>query len=121
MDRRATHDVRARVCAGLRGDVVEIGFGTGLNTPYYPPEVTKVLYSQSDRRSGRGATRAEAGRLVPFRRAWARPRSAGFAVEQLGDRTFVGLHADRRTPHPPGAEPFAPDRTVDRISSLLLG
>src|SRR5205085_8770938 len=43
MDRRATHDVRARVCAGLRGDVVEIGFGTGLNAPYYPPEVTKVL------------------------------------------------------------------------------
>jgi ubiquinone/menaquinone biosynthesis C-methylase UbiE len=43
MDRRATRDVRARVCAGLRGDVVEIGFGTGLNTPYYPPEVTKVL------------------------------------------------------------------------------
>ena len=43
MDRTATHDVRARVCAGLRGDVVEIGFGTGLNAPYYPPEVTKVL------------------------------------------------------------------------------
>src|SRR5260370_42355828 len=43
MDRRATHDVRARVCAGLRGDVVEIGFGTGLNTPYYPTEITKVL------------------------------------------------------------------------------
>jgi ubiquinone/menaquinone biosynthesis C-methylase UbiE len=43
MDRKATRDVRARVCAGLRGDVVEIGFGTGLNAPYYPPEVTKVL------------------------------------------------------------------------------
>src|SRR2546426_8408134 len=43
MDRRATHDVRARVCAGLRGDVVEVGFGTGLNVAHYPPEVTKVL------------------------------------------------------------------------------
>lgn len=34
--------IRARVCEGLKGDVVEVGFGTGLNTPYYPGEVTKV-------------------------------------------------------------------------------
>ncbi len=43
MRRRATRAVRARVCEGLRGDVVEIGFGTGLNAPYYPGEVTKIL------------------------------------------------------------------------------
>jgi ubiquinone/menaquinone biosynthesis C-methylase UbiE len=43
MDRQATREVRARVCSGLRGEVVEIGFGTGLNTAYYPPEVTKIL------------------------------------------------------------------------------
>jgi ubiquinone/menaquinone biosynthesis C-methylase UbiE len=35
-------EVRRRVCAGLHGDVVEIGFGTGLNAPYYPEEVTVV-------------------------------------------------------------------------------
>lgn len=42
MDRKPTRTVRARVCAGLRGEVVEIGFGTGLNAAYYPPEVTKI-------------------------------------------------------------------------------
>ncbi len=49
MDRRSTRDVRARVCAGLRGEVVEIGFGTGLNAPYYPPEVTRVLAIEPSR------------------------------------------------------------------------
>src|ERR1700686_1093001 len=43
MDRKANRAARARVCARLLGDVVEIGFGTGLNVPYYPLEVSRVL------------------------------------------------------------------------------
>ena len=43
MNRKANRAVRARVCEGLQGDVVEVGFGTGLNTRYYPPEVTRVF------------------------------------------------------------------------------
>ena len=42
MDRKATRVVRQRVCAGLHGDVVEVGFGTGLNTRFYPTSVTNV-------------------------------------------------------------------------------
>jgi SAM-dependent methyltransferase len=42
MNTKQTRDIRARVCAGLAGDVVEIGFGTGLNLPYLPPAVTRL-------------------------------------------------------------------------------
>ncbi len=42
MNRKAARAVRARICTGLRGEVVEIGFGTGLNASHYPPEVTKI-------------------------------------------------------------------------------
>ena len=34
--------VRTEVCAGLHGDVIELGFGTGHNLPYLPPEVTGI-------------------------------------------------------------------------------
>jgi ubiquinone/menaquinone biosynthesis C-methylase UbiE len=34
--------VRARVTAGLAGEVIEIGFGSGLNVPHYPAAVTRV-------------------------------------------------------------------------------
>jgi SAM-dependent methyltransferase len=40
MDRGDSRAIRARVCAGLSGDVVEVGFGSGLNLPYVPAEVT---------------------------------------------------------------------------------
>jgi ubiquinone/menaquinone biosynthesis C-methylase UbiE len=33
---------RARVCAGLEGEVLEVGFGSGRNVPHYPAAVTRV-------------------------------------------------------------------------------
>lgn len=39
---RTLEPMRRRVCEGLAGDVVEIGFGSGLNVPCYPAAVTRV-------------------------------------------------------------------------------
>ena len=42
MDSKQTREIRARVCAGLTGEVLEIGFGTGLNLPHMPAAVTRL-------------------------------------------------------------------------------
>src|SRR5581483_2752780 len=42
MNTKQTREIRARVCTDLKGEVVEIGFGTGHNLPYLPGEVTQL-------------------------------------------------------------------------------
>ena len=39
---KAADSLRGRVCDGLEGEVVEIGFGSGLNVPFYPASVRRV-------------------------------------------------------------------------------
>ena len=42
MRRNDLDELRARVASKLTGDVLEIGFGSGLNVPFYPAGVTRV-------------------------------------------------------------------------------
>jgi hypothetical protein len=55
---RVTGELRGRVCAGLTGDVLEIGYGSGLNQPHLPAAVT----GSGDRAVSHGAA---AGRGTP--------------------------------------------------------
>lgn len=51
-------ELRIEACAGLRGRVLELGFGSGLNTRFYPAEVSEIAavepsdlgWSMSERR-----------------------------------------------------------------------
>lgn len=42
MSSRELAPIRARVNASLEGEVLEVGFGSGLNVPHYPSSVTRV-------------------------------------------------------------------------------
>ncbi len=42
LDTDEVHQLRDRACAVLSGDVLEVGFGSGLNVPFYPAAVTRV-------------------------------------------------------------------------------
>jgi ubiquinone/menaquinone biosynthesis C-methylase UbiE len=65
---RANRPLRRRACDGLHGRVVEIGFGSGLNIPYYPSTVTSVAAVEPADLGWKLAADRLAGTTVPIER-----------------------------------------------------
>jgi SAM-dependent methyltransferase len=62
---RPFEKTRARVAAGLTGEILEVGFGSGRNVPHYPSEVTRVLAVEPAAAGRRLAAERVAASKVP--------------------------------------------------------
>jgi ubiquinone/menaquinone biosynthesis C-methylase UbiE len=66
-EQRGAIDHRRRLLEGLRGTVVEIGAGHGLNFPHYPPEVSEVVAIEPEPTLRSQAETAAESAPVPIR------------------------------------------------------
>ena len=66
---KTVEPLRRRVCAGLAGDVVELGFGSGHNVPFYPAAVTRVTAVEPSDVGWRLAAERVKAATVPVRRS----------------------------------------------------
>ena len=75
--------LRERVCEGLAGDVVEIGFGSGLNVPFYPATVTRVAAVEPSDLAWKLAAKRLSAATVPVDRAGLDGQSLPFADDSF--------------------------------------
>ena len=127
--------VRARVAAGLAGEVLEIGFGSGLNIPYYPAGLKRVRAVDPAAAGRRLAAGRAAACAVPIEYvgsdAEALPVADASVDHVLSTWTLCtipdamrALGEVRRVLRPGGAFRFvehglAPDPGVARLQQLL--
>ena len=83
LDAPELRPLRVRVCAGLVGEVVEIGFGSGLNVPHYPPTVTRVAAVEPSDVGWRLATQRTAAARVPVQRSGLDGQAMPFADDSF--------------------------------------
>ena len=74
---------RERACAGLRGRVLEVGFGSGLNIPYYPAEVTEVAAVEPADTGWKLAEKRVRASQVPVERSGLDGQSLPFADDSF--------------------------------------
>ena len=78
-----TTDVRDRVCAGLAGNVLEIGHGSGLNQPHLPREVTGIWAVEPSVTAIRLGADRRAGSAIPVVVGGADAQSLAFPDDRF--------------------------------------
>jgi ubiquinone/menaquinone biosynthesis C-methylase UbiE len=76
---KATMPLRQRVCEKLAGDVVELGFGSGHNVPFYPASVTHLAAVEPADLGWKLAAKRLGETSVPVQRAGLDGQSLPFA------------------------------------------
>jgi len=86
MNTKAVREERARCLSEVTGTVLEVGFGSGLNLPHYPPAVTKVVGVDPSGGSAKLARKRIAASPVPV-------EIVGLSAEKLplADNSFDSI------------------------------
>jgi SAM-dependent methyltransferase len=132
---KSSEPIRRRVCEGLAGEVVEIGFGSGLNVPFYPTAVTRVTAVEPADLAWRLADKRLMSTTVPVERSGLDGQSLPFAEDSYDAAISTwtlctipdvagALHELRRVLKPGGTLHFvehglAPDESVRRWQQRL--
>jgi SAM-dependent methyltransferase len=66
---KSLNPLRERVCAGLTGEVVEVGFGSGSNVAFYPATVSRLTAVEPSDVAWKIAAKRLRGSTVPIERA----------------------------------------------------
>jgi len=80
---KAVAPLRRRVCEGLEGNVVEIGFGSGHNVPFYPDTVSRVAAIEPADVGWRLAEKRLRAATVPVQRSGLNGESLPFTDDSF--------------------------------------
>jgi len=142
--RKSSNELRNRVCEGLHGSVVEIGFGSGLNIPFYPDSVDGIAAVEPADLGWKLAGKRLADSPVPVERCGLDGQSLPLADDSCDTAlstwtlctipdVIAALHEVRRVLKPGGTFHFvehglAPDdevqkwqRRLDPLQQRLFG